>query len=70
MRMSEALAGVLRFVRDWKACYLVRNRGALQEYGWWDSHKVKAVIDGKGRPIPWITYPCLEFIEDRIRKDI
>jgi hypothetical protein len=68
VRIGKVFKGVVRFALDWKALFLIRNYGALFDYGWWDSHKRKAAIDGGGRPIPWITYPCLEFVEGRILK--
>lgn len=54
---------------DWYALYSLRNRGYLFEMGWLNSHRQKAAIDSKGRPIPWITYPSLTFLEERVKKD-
>lgn len=69
MKMSEVFKGAVRCALDWKALLLIRNYGALFDYGWWNSHKHGEAIDGEGRPLPWITYPCLEFIEGRINKE-
>lgn len=67
-RASILARGMLRCVSDWKALFIVRNYGMLYEYGWWHSHKKKAAIDNLGQPIPWYTYPCLEFIENRLHE--
>jgi hypothetical protein len=34
--------------------------------GWFESFHAKQAIGREGRPIPWITYPCLSFLEERI----
>ena len=67
-RTSRLARGLLRCALDWKALFIVRNYGMLNEYGWWDSYKKKSAVDGVGQPIPWITYPCLEFIDNRVEK--
>ena len=54
---------------DWFALYSLRKRGYLFEMGWLESHRQKAAVDLEGRPIPWITYPSLTFLENRVRKE-
>lgn len=39
---------------------LIRN--ILVSYGWWKSYSQKACLDKDGNPIPWITYPCIDFL--------
>lgn len=34
--------------------------------GWFESFRAKQAIGRDGRPIPWITYPCLSFLEERV----
>lgn len=58
--------GVINILIDWKAVFLVRNTGMLYEEGWWESCRRRSPVDMKGNPIPWLTYPCLRFLEDRI----
>lgn len=41
----------------------------LSNLGFYRSLQEKSVVDSKGESIPWITYPCLEFIKDKIDKD-
>jgi precorrin-6B methylase 2 len=54
---------------NWYALYALRNKGYLFEMGWFESHQQKAAIGRGGRPIPWITYPSLTFLEERVKKD-
>lgn len=60
-----------RLVRryDWYALYSLRNRGYLFDMGWLNSHREMAAIDREGSPIPWITYPSLTFLDDRVKKN-
>ena len=60
-----------RLVRkyDWYALYSLRNRGYFYDMGWLNSHREMAAIDREGGPIPWITYPSLTFLEERVKKD-
>lgn len=66
--IKEQLAGrVDRY--DWYALFSLRNKGYLFDRGWFESHRRKAAIDREGGPIPWITYPSLTFLDERVRKD-
>lgn len=51
---------------DLLAMYALRKHGFLAEAGWFGSWRVKQSIDAAGRPIPWITYPCLSFLGPRL----
>ncbi|MHB8894446.1 MAG: class I SAM-dependent methyltransferase [Candidatus Geothermincolia bacterium] len=55
-----------RCVVDLRALYAVRNSGYLFDNGWWDSSRRQDSIDAAGNPIPWFTYPCIEFLRGRI----
>lgn len=46
--------------------YTIYNHGYLHEMGWFDSYWIQQATDRERRPIPWITYPCLTFLEERI----
>lgn len=42
----------------------------LKENGWFLSVKTKESVDKDGLPIPWVTYPFIDFIDARINKDM
>lgn len=44
--------------------------GYLVETGWRRSLWEGRVVDKKGEPIPWCTYPFIDFIEKRISKEM
>lgn len=66
--MPKKPKGLLNCVIDFKKLYLIRNKGILYEYGWWESLKEKTSINADGNPLPWITYPCIEFLSGKIEK--
>ena len=41
--------------------------GGLVEYGWFRSRRLNRSVDREGRPIPWITYPALDFLAARVQ---
>jgi hypothetical protein len=44
----------------------LRRSGALKEAGWFKSVRAGVPIDRNGRPIPWMTYSAIGFLEKRI----
>lgn len=48
------------------ATYSLRKYGYLVQAGWFESWRTKRPIDREGKPIPWITYPCLAFLRSRV----
>jgi hypothetical protein len=42
----------------------------LVESGWIESRRRQESVDRSGRPIPWITYPAVYFLEQRIRPEM
>jgi hypothetical protein len=48
----------------------LRVGGVLKEDGWFESYRRKESIDGHGNPIPWFTYPAIDFINRRLRSDM
>jgi len=49
---------------------LLGKNSYLIERGWFSSAKSGQSTGKSGRPIPWLTYPFIEFIEARLHKDI
>ena len=50
--------------------YSLKHTGPLYEDGWFRSYQEKSSIDASGNPIPWITYPAIDFIRKRLNKDL
>ncbi len=51
----------------WASISLVRN-GPLVQDGWVRSYIEGQSVDHEGKPIPWITYPALDFLSERLSK--
>lgn len=43
---------------------------ALREKGWYESERRGAVVDNDGDPLPWYTYPAIDFLERRLSADM
>lgn len=50
--------------------FLLRQAGPLREDGWFRSFREKAPVDAEGNPLPWITYPAIEFLVRRVTKEM
>lgn len=42
----------------------------LVESGWIESIRRQESVDRDGQPIPWITYPAVDFLEQRVRPEM
>lgn len=49
---------------------LLLIRDFLRESGWLASSRCSAPVSRDGRPLPWYTYPAVDFLEDRVRPDM
>jgi hypothetical protein len=50
--------------------FLLRVGGILKEDGWFRSFQEGRSVDSQGKPIPWITYSAIEFIQRRITSEM
>lgn len=66
-RLFHLVLSSLRQTRPY-ALYQLARSGYLRQHGWLQSVREQRSVDYTGRPVPWITYPCLEFLERRINK--
>lgn len=46
------------------------NPGYLHKSGWLRSMEEKSAVDMDGNPIPWITYPALDFLTKRVSAEM
>ncbi len=45
----------------------LRLNSELKKYGWFRSYREKRSVDQDGNPLPWYTYPFIEFIKTRLQ---
>ena len=55
---------------DLYSLYSLRRGGPLFEDGWFRSRREQASVDAAGSPLPWVTYPAIEFIQKRIKPEM
>jgi len=67
--MKKFIWSVLNVLRIGGAVQLILA-GYLKENGWFRSFRTKRSVDAAGNPIPWITYPCIQFLEGRLAGDM
>lgn len=50
--------------------YSLAKSGPLFEDGWFRSFREESSVDANGDPIPWFTYPAIEFLKKRVHRDM
>ena len=68
--IKKVLSGALRKSRSGNRLLTMRSlvlNGYLKDRGWIDSVIDSMPVDAKGQPIPWYTYPSIDFIGARVR---
>lgn len=68
MNIKKAAWKLLRRLRLGSKIILWRN-SFLKDKGWFGSFDRGIAVDRNGRPIPWLSYTFINFIEPRLRKD-
>ncbi|MEF8708977.1 MAG: FkbM family methyltransferase [Candidatus Accumulibacter propinquus] len=51
---------------DLYSSVLLRRQGPLFEDGWFRSFREQRPVNAAGHPIPWLTYPALDFLVSRL----
>lgn len=62
------LAHALLLASPWHKidALLPRGTNALSATGWLDSLYLARPVDAEGRPVPWLAYPAIEFLEGKM----
>lgn len=68
MSKVASVLQILTSPRKLKMAMSVNHKGYLQEIGWFKSFDSRSSVDSDGSPIPWVTYPFIDFIKERIQK--
>ena len=65
------LANILLLSADWKEIdsLLVRGTNTLSTSGWLNSIQTRRPVDYEGNPIPWYTYPAIDFLDSVVNSD-
>ena len=53
-----------------RALWALMKDGYLKEKGWFRSFSARSAINSLGEPIPWINYPMVQFLTERLPNNI
>lgn len=63
-----SFSSILNFIYQY--IDLTSNIGYLRQTGWVNSVRKNKAINKHGEPIPWFTYPAIDFITTRLKKEM
>jgi predicted O-methyltransferase YrrM len=66
-RITQRLAGLPRSIPEVNRS--LQHLANLRELGWHESVGCGASVDADGGPLPWYTYPCIEWLAARLKGD-
>jgi hypothetical protein len=66
----KALTTLLAKPRRLKALLSYGHKGYLNSIGWFRAFDDQQAVDENGNPIPWVTYSFIDFIRDRLNKNL
>ena len=67
--LKEKLKTIFRLIsepRVLSSLISLRTWGYLVDMGWFNSFKSSKPVDKEGSPIPWFSYPAVEFLSERL----
>ncbi|WP_456403778.1 hypothetical protein [Hydrogenimonas sp.] len=66
----ENLFNVVKQPKLFKKLLSMGYSGYLKEIGWIDSFLHQRPMDAYGKPLPWVTYSFIDFISERLNKEM
>jgi hypothetical protein len=66
----SSLLQVLSSPKRLKSILSFNHKGYLNDIGWFKAFESRSPVDGEGNPIPWVTYSFIDFIKERLRKQL
>lgn len=70
MNKMNRLIKVITNYRLLRMLLSMQSSGYLYEIGWINSFESKRPVDKNGKALPWVTYSFIDFIEDRLNKNL
>ena len=52
-----------------RALWALWKDGYLRDHGWFRSFGERSPVDAAGRPVPWMGYCVIDFLEERLTRD-
>lgn len=70
MSKLKALTTLLAKPKRLAALLSYGHKGYLASIGWFTAFDNHQAVDANNQPIPWVTYSFIDFIKDRLHKDL
>jgi hypothetical protein len=73
MTLADKILTVLKLISEprlLRALLFARHNGYLVDTGWVNSFIKKEPVDKNNSPIPWLTYPAISFLSERLNQDL
>ncbi len=70
MSKLKALATLVAKPKRLSALLSYGHKGYLASIGWFTAFDNHQAVDADNQPIPWVTYSFIDFIKDRLNKDL
>lgn len=73
MKLIDKILTILKLIfepRLLRALLFARHNGYLLDTGWINSFIKKEPLDKYGSPIPWLTYPAINFLSERLNQNL
>ncbi|MEF1254501.1 hypothetical protein [Vibrio sp. M260112] len=66
MNVTNIINSVVNYKRS-KRLLSMGIKGYLSDIGWLKSLELGVPVDSNGEPVPWVTYPFIDFISERLK---
>lgn len=73
MKLTDKIFTILKLISEprlLRALLFARHNGYLIDTGWINSFIKKEPVDKYNSPIPWLTYPAISFLSERINHEL
>ena len=70
MNKLQALATLISKPKRLSALLSYGHKGYLASIGWFTAFDNRQAVDANNQPIPWVTYSFIDFIKDRLNKNL
>ena len=71
--LRKKIESVLKFIsnpKEFRALLSLRHTGYLIDVGWFNAFRKAEPINNTNQPIPWFTYPSIDFLNKRLNKKL
>lgn len=62
----KSILDLVRHPKQLSALLSLKEFGYLNDVGWFNAFSLEEPVDKKKQPIPWFTYPCIDFLSQRL----